>query len=229
MGVAPDRLILEAGARDTYENADLSQGRARQLGLLGPGKRWVLITSAYHMPRAIASFRQAGLDVDAWPVDYRTRGHADLTRPSTRFQRACGGSTSRRGSGRAPRLSACWKDQRALACARGGGRRLRTSLRRKPEACQAPHVDPILEIARGAEVGAVFAAIGRHHLAEHAEARAGSGFVPIIASQARAAWSAPSRPGARREWPAAPADGVAAAARPRRARLTRCRRHWWRR
>ena len=49
--------------------------------LLGHGKHWVLITSAYHMPRAIASFRRAGFDVDAWPVDYRTRGRADLTRP----------------------------------------------------------------------------------------------------------------------------------------------------
>ena len=40
-----------------------------------------MITSAYHMPRAMASFRQAGFDVEPWPVDYRTRGRADLTRP----------------------------------------------------------------------------------------------------------------------------------------------------
>jgi uncharacterized SAM-binding protein YcdF (DUF218 family) len=81
MGVAPDRLILEAAARDTYENAVYLKTELDRLGLLGPGKRWVLITSAYHMPRAIASFRQAGFEVEAWPVDYRTRGRADLTRP----------------------------------------------------------------------------------------------------------------------------------------------------
>ena len=81
MGVAQDRLILEAGARDTYENAVYLKAELDKLGLLGPAKRWVLITSAYHMPRAIASFRRAGFDVDAWPVDYRTRGRADLTRP----------------------------------------------------------------------------------------------------------------------------------------------------
>jgi uncharacterized SAM-binding protein YcdF (DUF218 family) len=81
MGVAPDRLILEAAARDTYENAVYLKTELDKLGLLGPGSRWVLITSAYHMPRAIASFRQAGFDVEAWPVDYRTRGRADLTRP----------------------------------------------------------------------------------------------------------------------------------------------------
>jgi len=81
MGVARDRLILEAGARDTYENAVYLKTELDRLGLLGPGKRWVLITSAYHMPRVIASFRQAGFDVEAWPVDYRTRGRADLARP----------------------------------------------------------------------------------------------------------------------------------------------------
>ena len=81
MGVAQDRLILEAGARDTYENAVNLKAELDKLGLLGPAKRWVLITSAYHMPRAMAAFRKAGLAVEPWPVDYRTRGRADLTRP----------------------------------------------------------------------------------------------------------------------------------------------------
>jgi uncharacterized SAM-binding protein YcdF (DUF218 family) len=81
MGVATDRLILESDARDTYENAVYLEAELGRLDLLGPGKRWVLITSAYHMPRAMASFRQAGFDVEPWPVDYRTRGRADLTRP----------------------------------------------------------------------------------------------------------------------------------------------------
>jgi uncharacterized SAM-binding protein YcdF (DUF218 family) len=81
LGVAPDRLILESGARDTYENAVFLKAELEKSGLLGPGKRWVLITSAYHMPRAIGSFRQADFEVEAWPVDYRTRGRADLWRP----------------------------------------------------------------------------------------------------------------------------------------------------
>ena len=81
MGVASDRLILESGARDTYENAVYLKAELGKLGLLGPGNRWVMITSAYHMPRAMASFRQAGFDVEPWPVDYRTRGGADLWRP----------------------------------------------------------------------------------------------------------------------------------------------------
>ncbi|MGB6908024.1 MAG: YdcF family protein [Methyloceanibacter sp.] len=81
MGVASGRLILESDSRDTYETARLLKAELDKLGLLGPNTRWVLITSAYHMPRAIASFRQAGFAVEAWPVDYRTRGVADLTRP----------------------------------------------------------------------------------------------------------------------------------------------------
>jgi uncharacterized SAM-binding protein YcdF (DUF218 family) len=81
LGVPRERLILEAKARDTYENAVFLKEELAKAGLLAPGTRWVLITSAYHMPRAIAAFRAAGFDVEAWPVDYRTRGEADLTRP----------------------------------------------------------------------------------------------------------------------------------------------------
>jgi uncharacterized SAM-binding protein YcdF (DUF218 family) len=81
LGVTRDRLILEANSRDTYENAVLLKDELAKQGALGPDKRWLLITSAYHMPRAIGVFRKAGLDVEAWPVDYRTRGRADLTRP----------------------------------------------------------------------------------------------------------------------------------------------------
>jgi uncharacterized SAM-binding protein YcdF (DUF218 family) len=81
MGVARERLILEGGSRDTYENAANLKAKLDMLGLLGPDKRWVMITSAYHMPRAMGSFREAGFEVEAWPVDYRTRGKTDLTRP----------------------------------------------------------------------------------------------------------------------------------------------------
>ena len=76
---ARDRLILEANARDTYENAVFLRKELAQEGDLDG--RWLLITSAYHMPRSMGAFREAGFDVEPWPVDYRTRGKADLTRP----------------------------------------------------------------------------------------------------------------------------------------------------
>ncbi len=81
LGIAPDRLILEDRARDTYENATFLKAELERRGLLGPGTRWLLLTSAYHMPRAMGVFGEVGLAVEPWPVDYRTRGWADLARP----------------------------------------------------------------------------------------------------------------------------------------------------
>lgn len=76
LGIARERLIVETASRTTYENAALS------LPLMAPrpGERWVLVTSAYHMPRSVGSFRSVGLDVIAYPVDFRTRGAGDMTR-----------------------------------------------------------------------------------------------------------------------------------------------------
>ena len=45
------------------------------------GERWLLVTSAHHMPRSVGIFRGAGFAVEAFPVDYRTRGAIDLLRP----------------------------------------------------------------------------------------------------------------------------------------------------
>ena len=45
------------------------------------GERWLLVTSAFHMPRSMACFRHAGWDVLPWPVDYRTAGRRDLLIP----------------------------------------------------------------------------------------------------------------------------------------------------
>jgi uncharacterized SAM-binding protein YcdF (DUF218 family) len=81
LGVAKERFVIEEESRDTYENAVELKASLEKLGLIGPQKRWVLVTSAFHMPRAIGAFRQAGFAVEAWPVDYRTRGKDDLLRP----------------------------------------------------------------------------------------------------------------------------------------------------
>jgi uncharacterized SAM-binding protein YcdF (DUF218 family) len=76
-GVPESRLILEDQSRNTAENAIFSL----QLAMPKPGERWLLVTSAYHMPRAMGVFRKAGFAVEAYPVDYRTRGAADLLIP----------------------------------------------------------------------------------------------------------------------------------------------------
>src|SRR5690606_34882032 len=76
-GIAPDRIVLERVSRNTYENAIL----VRELLEPRPGDTWLLVTSAWHMPRAVGAFRQAGFDVVPWPADYRTRGADDLSLP----------------------------------------------------------------------------------------------------------------------------------------------------
>src|SRR3954447_22736227 len=77
LGAARERLVLETRSRSTRENALFSQALAGAL----PGERWLLVTSGWHMPRAIGAFRQAGFPVTAYPVDYRTRGPQDRRRP----------------------------------------------------------------------------------------------------------------------------------------------------
>jgi uncharacterized SAM-binding protein YcdF (DUF218 family) len=62
------RLTLEGASRNTAENAALS------LALIKPKPEdvWVLVTSAFHMPRSVNSFHAAGWDnIVPWPVDYR--------------------------------------------------------------------------------------------------------------------------------------------------------------
>ena len=75
IGVPRSRMILENRSRNTRENAVFTADLVHPK----PGERWLLITSAWHMPRAVGCFRQAGFTVEAYPVDYRTRGWRDVT------------------------------------------------------------------------------------------------------------------------------------------------------
>ena len=74
LGVPPGRITLENRSRNTAENAAYSKALAAPK----PGERWLLVTSAAHMPRAIGAFREAGFPVEAYPVDYQTNGWQDL-------------------------------------------------------------------------------------------------------------------------------------------------------
>ncbi|MBN8991585.1 MAG: YdcF family protein [Rhizobiales bacterium] len=74
LGIAKSRLIMERASRNTVENAQFSKA------LVAPkeGERWLLVTSAFHMPRSIGLFRKAGFAVEAYPVDWRAGGRGDL-------------------------------------------------------------------------------------------------------------------------------------------------------
>lgn len=76
LGLPRERLIQENRSRNTRENAVYSAEVLKPK----PGERWLLVTSAWHMPRAIGCFRKAGFDVTAYPVDYRTGGPRDAYR-----------------------------------------------------------------------------------------------------------------------------------------------------
>ena len=64
-GLPASRLRFDDRAGNTYENAVFT----RQLVEPRPGERWILVTSALHMPRAIGTFAAVGFPVEAWPVD----------------------------------------------------------------------------------------------------------------------------------------------------------------
>lgn len=74
-GVPRGRVLLEDRSRNTYENAVFT----KQLVKPKPGERWLLVTSAWHMPRAVGCFRRVGFPVEAYPVDWHTRPHLHLS------------------------------------------------------------------------------------------------------------------------------------------------------
>lgn len=67
-GLSERALTLEAQSRNTYENVVLSKA----LVAPQPGQRWILITSAAHMPRAVGIFCAQQWPVLPYPVDYRS-------------------------------------------------------------------------------------------------------------------------------------------------------------
>jgi uncharacterized SAM-binding protein YcdF (DUF218 family) len=68
VGLDQGDVLYEDKSRNTFENAVFT----RDLVKPQPGERWLLVTSAMHMPRSIGIFRKAGFPVVAFPVDYRT-------------------------------------------------------------------------------------------------------------------------------------------------------------
>jgi uncharacterized SAM-binding protein YcdF (DUF218 family) len=77
LGIARGRVMLEDRSRNTVENAVFSKAIAQPK----PGERWLLVTSAHHLPRAIGIFRKADFAVEPYPVDWRTSGREDALRP----------------------------------------------------------------------------------------------------------------------------------------------------
>lgn len=77
LGVVPPRLELERESRNTWENATNTIELARPK----PDENWLLVTSAFHMPRAVGVFRRHGWELVPYPVDYTTSADGTSSAP----------------------------------------------------------------------------------------------------------------------------------------------------
>lgn len=74
LGIDKSRLTMERRSRNTFENAEFSKAIAAPK----PGERWLLVTSAFHMPRSVGVFRKTGFAVEPYPVDWRVGDRDDF-------------------------------------------------------------------------------------------------------------------------------------------------------
>src|SRR5262245_18466550 len=66
LGIAHGRITYERQSLNTFQNAVYAKALARPKRQ----ERWLVVTSAFHMPRTIGVFRAAGFPVIPYPVDY---------------------------------------------------------------------------------------------------------------------------------------------------------------
>ena len=76
LGISRDRVMPERRSRNTWENGEFSKAIAAPKD----GERWLLVTSAYHMPRSVGIFRKVGFAIEPYPADWQLAGRADLLR-----------------------------------------------------------------------------------------------------------------------------------------------------
>jgi len=70
LGVPADKIIIENSSRNTYENASMS---AEILKRRYPGEKHLVITSAFHLRRAMGCFRKTGLEVEGFSTDFYSK------------------------------------------------------------------------------------------------------------------------------------------------------------
>jgi len=78
LGVDPKRIILLDTARDTEDES-------MAIAQIAQGQPVALVTSAWHMPRAMFLFQAAGVDALACPADYSSRDDGTFRWLSLRF------------------------------------------------------------------------------------------------------------------------------------------------
>jgi len=66
LGVPPAKIVLENDSKNTYENGVFAREKLKAM----KAKRVILVTSAWHLRRAVLTFRQVGVDVIPSGADY---------------------------------------------------------------------------------------------------------------------------------------------------------------
>jgi uncharacterized SAM-binding protein YcdF (DUF218 family) len=72
LGVDSARVNMKPQSRTTSEDALYSAALLKPK----PNERWLLVTAAMHMPRAVGCFRVVGFQVEPYPADFVTRGRS---------------------------------------------------------------------------------------------------------------------------------------------------------
>ncbi|MBO6950160.1 MAG: YdcF family protein [Rhodospirillales bacterium] len=77
LGIPRERLTLERESRNTWENAKFT------MEMISPktDENWILVTSAFHMPRAVGAFRRVGWEMIPYPVDYKVQQRLSIPSP----------------------------------------------------------------------------------------------------------------------------------------------------
>jgi uncharacterized SAM-binding protein YcdF (DUF218 family) len=74
LGVPVEQMVFEDESHNTHENAVLTAAVLKPTSQ----QNWLLVTSAFHMPRSIGCFRKVGFTVYPAPVGYMTKGYFSL-------------------------------------------------------------------------------------------------------------------------------------------------------
>lgn len=74
IGIDSERIVFSDESSNTCDDARAAAERIRPAA----GERWLLVTSAMHMPRAVACFRATDWPVTPYPTDYRYSGSIEL-------------------------------------------------------------------------------------------------------------------------------------------------------
>lgn len=82
IGIPEEALILETKSKNTYENALYTREKLMD----AESNRILLITSALHMPRAVALFEKQGFEVIPVPVDFSVTEDESPPQGSSRIQ-----------------------------------------------------------------------------------------------------------------------------------------------